>query len=201
MLDAAEKTSLFQRPPGPDVIRDDPFGYLAYDHSAQRALADLLESLADSLPDCVNRAAAALAASMLRTAYPRHCAAEDAALFPVLERVCAEEVTLKAMRQAAREHEDTAGQAIELAEALDALAASGRPENPESLGFMLRGFFDGLRRHLDWCEAAILPRARRLFEGRDEAELGRRLVELVQGESLRQAAGLAVIEGARRQAV
>jgi hypothetical protein len=52
------------------------------------------------------------------------------------------------------------GRAIELADELEALADSGRARNPDALGFMLRAFFDGLRRHLDWMDVTIMPAAR-----------------------------------------
>lgn len=197
MLDTPEKAKVFQRHPDLSAMKADPFGYLDYDHSAQRALADHLEALADSLPDCVNRAAAAMAAAMLRTVHARHAEIEDRALFPMLESRCRDEVTQRAIRIARKEHEDAAGKAIELAEALDGLAETGRAPNSESLGFMLRAFFDGLRRHLDWVDAAILPQARRALGAAERAELGVRLAALLEGRSVRGACGLAVIDGAR----
>jgi hemerythrin-like domain-containing protein len=197
MLDAAEKISLFHRPPHPEAMREDPIGYLEYDHAAQRALADLLETIADGLPWEVNRAGAAFAASLLRRSAARHAALEDEALFPLLEARARDEVTRAAIAIARREHGDAAGRAIELAEELDVLAARGAARNAESLGFMLRAFFDGHRRHLDWVEAAILPQARRVFGPEDLAELGERLADLAEGDRLRDWAGLAVIDGAR----
>jgi hemerythrin-like domain-containing protein len=197
MLDADQKAHVFQRPPSLDTVRSDPFYYLDYDHSAQRALADLLEDIADSLPDCVNRAAAALAAAQLRATPPRHKAIEEQALFPLLERRCDDPAVLKALGVARREHEDSAGHAVELAEALDVLAERGYAANPESLGFMLRAFFDGLRRHMDWVEAAILPQARKLLGAEDVARFGARLAEVVASDAPLSASGLSVIDCAR----
>lgn len=197
MLDAADKIALFQRPPHVEAIREDPLGYLDYDHGAQRALADLLETIADGLPFDVSRAGAALAASLLRRSAARHAALEDEALFPLLESRAHDEITRAAIAIARREHGDAAGRAIELAEELDLVATTGRARNAESLGFMLRAFFDGQRRHLDWVEAAIMPQARRVFGPHDIAQLGERLVDLAETERLRDWAGLAVIEGAR----
>jgi hemerythrin-like domain-containing protein len=194
MLDATEKPQLFQRPPGEAAVRADPFVLLDYDHKAQRALADLLEQIADSLPDEVNRAAAALAAKQIRTLHARHARIEDECVFPLLESRCDAEVTRRAIAIARREHEDAEGRAIELAEELDALAATGRAINAEGLGFMLRAFFDALRRHLDWVDAAILPQAREKLSEGDRDRLAERLVTIAAGAG---ACGLAVIEGAR----
>ena len=197
MLDAPEKPKLFQRPPPAAAVRADPFVLLDYDHSAQRAMADLLEDIADSLPDEVNRAAAALAASLLRSLHARHAEIEDKAVFPLLESRCEAETTRRAIAIARREHDDAEGRAIELAEALDALSARGVCDNAESLGFMLRAFFDGLRRHLDWVDAAILPQARAALSEDDRVALGATLARMADLESPRPPAGVAVIEGLR----
>jgi hypothetical protein len=195
MLDAEQKASFFQRPPSDLALRADPFAYVDYDHSTQSALADLLENLADSLPDCVNRAAAALAAGQLRSAPHRHALIEETALFPAIEACCARRDMSRAMEAARREHEETAGDAIELAEALDALAEQGCAENPESLGFMLRAYFEGVRRHLRWVEAAIVEPARRNMDGDAVSDFSRRLGETLAQTGEAGPAGLTVIDG------
>lgn len=139
----------------------DPLAYLAHDHATQRALADLLEGVADGLPDGVDRRAAALGAHSLRMLAARRWALEEQALFPLIESRAPEgDPARRAIAIARREHRETAGRAIELADELEALADSGRARNPDALGFMLRAFFDGLRRHLDWMDATIMPAAR-----------------------------------------
>ena len=193
MLDDAQKVVDFQRPPNEAAIRADPFVLLDYDHKAQRALADLLERIADSLPDEVSRADAALAARELETRHKRHAEIEDKCVFPLLETRCDGEVTRRAIAIARREHHDAEGRAIELSEALDALSQTGRALNAEGLGFMLRAFFDGLRRHLDWVDAAILPQARAKLSDRDRALLADRLMEMTAGSR----PGLRVVDGAR----
>jgi hemerythrin-like domain-containing protein len=197
MLDVAEKPKVFQRVPSEAAVRADPFVLLDYDHSAQRALADLLEGVADSLPDDVNRAAAALGAALLRSSHARHAEIEDKALFPLLESRCTAETTRRAVAIARREHVEAAGRVVELAEALEALAQEGRAANAEGLGFMLRAFFEGLRRHLDWVDAAILPQARDKLSDEDRAVLAARLAAIITAEGGRRAGGFAVIDGAR----
>lgn len=138
-----------------------PLVPLAYDHKAQRSLADLLEAVADSLPDEVNRGSAALAAGLLRERTAGRGVREELALFALMEpRALPDSPLRRAIALARRENIECDGRAIELAEELDALAETGRARNPDALGFMLRAFFDGLRRHLDWVEIAIVPHAR-----------------------------------------
>jgi hypothetical protein len=196
MLDVVRPVRAFRRPPTPEAIRADPLGYLAADQRAQRALADMLEDLADALPDGVTRAAAARAAALLRGPARRDAALEERALFPVIETSAGGDATARRMiALAVREHRETAGRAIELAEELDELARTGRARNPESLGFMLRAFFEGARRHVDWVEAAILAPARRAMTGPDLAELGVRLARLAASADLPEWTPLVVIDG------
>jgi hemerythrin-like domain-containing protein len=161
MVQVADEKRLLDAAPSDVGPLGDPLAYLAHDHATQRALADLLEGLADGLPDGVDRRAAALGAHSLRMLAARRWALEEQALFPLIESHAPEGAPARrAIAIARREHRETAGRAIELADELEALAESGRARNPDALGFMLRAFFDGLRRHLDWTEAAIMPAAR-----------------------------------------
>lgn len=192
-------TRIFQRPPTPETMRADPFGYCDYDNRAQRALADLLEGIADSLPDATDRASAALAAGLLRSAIARHDAIEEQGLFPLIEARAPLGTPLRrAVAIARREHGEAIGRAIELAEELDELTRTGRARNPESLGFMLRAFFDGLRRHMDWADATIYPQARELLTPEDLVTLGVRLAGIALREGFHERHGLAVIEGGAR---
>ena len=198
MADITEKTRIFRRAPDPGQMRDDPLAYLEYDHRAQRALADLLESVADSLPDAVNQASAALAASLLRDSVVRRSTLEEAALFPLIEAQVPDDSPIhRAVVLARREQRDCAGRAIELAEELDLLAARGRSRNPDALGFMLRAYFDGLRRHLDWIDVAILPHAREVLSAVDIGQLGEQFARLRDTAHRGSWVGLAVIEGQR----
>ena len=198
MADITEKTRIFRRAPGPEMMREDPLAYLEYDHKAQRVLADLLESVADSLPDAVNQASAALAASLLRDSVVRRSPLEEAALFPLLEAHVPDGSPLhRAVLLARREQRECAGRAIELAEELDLLAANGRARNADALGFMLRAFFDGLRRHLDWIDIAILPHAHDALTAPDIRALGEQFARLRDPSQQGSWVGLAVIAGER----
>lgn len=173
--------------PEAQAARHDPLGWLAHDRAGQRGLADLLERVADGLPDAPDRLAARLAATLLRSGFRESAAAGELALLAAVERgrPCA----AAAAAVARRDHAARCGEAVELAEALDLLAAPGSPQNPEALGLMLRAFFDGLRRRLDWIEATLAPAAERL-DAREITRLGVRLGALAETGGLRSWPGL-----------
>ncbi len=50
-----------------------------------------------------------------------------------------------------------------MVEQLRAHLHAGRTSNAEMLGYKLRGFFEGPRRHIEWENAILLPAARRLL--------------------------------------
>ena len=56
--------------------------------------------------------------------------------------------------------------AVELADALDAVAVEGEVTNPNALGYLMRSFFENRRRHLAWRREAFVEPARRALEER-----------------------------------
>ncbi len=193
-----ERAGLCRRPWSPDAIRSDPLGFMAEDRAAQRALADLLEDLADALPAAVSRPAAALAAARLRRLAAQAPSPEETALFMLIEtHAPADAAARQVVAIARREGALLAGLAIELAEALDALAHRGAAPESEALGYMMRACFDGMRRRLDWLEAVILPQARAALTPMETRDLGEHLAAIAARQSLRVRCGLAVIDGAR----
>lgn len=145
--------------------RLDPLGFIAHQHSLQNSLCDVLEKIADGLPNEVDRRLAVTAAAMLRYDLPLLHRDEEEGLFPLLESRCPPEDGMTALlAQLALEHKTDEGFAGELAEALDVIAQGQSVDSPEALGYMLRGFFESYRRHLYWENNVVLPIARkRLF--------------------------------------
>jgi hypothetical protein len=68
------------------------------------------------------------------------------------------------------EHDTDEGLAIEIADALEEVTDGRLPQNAESLGYMLRGFFDSQRRHIAWENQVVLPLARDVLTADDLAE-------------------------------
>lgn len=192
-----ERARLCRRPWSPEAIRSDPFGFMAEDRAAQRALADLLEDLADALPAAASRPAAALASARLRRLAAQSPSAEEVALFSALEAHATAGAARQVIAIARREGALLAGLAIELAEALDTLARDGAAHESEALGYMMRACFEGMRRRIDWIEAVILPQARALLTPVETRDLGDYFASTASRLAPHARSGLAVIDGDR----
>lgn len=151
---------------------DDPLDVLARAHQAQLELCDTLERIADDLPAVIPSGMTRWIARSLTHELPLHHRDEERGLFPLLERRCApSDLPPGAIAQLCMEHaadEDLAG---EIAEALSLLAGTDDQANPNALGYMLRCFFECLRRHLVWEDTIILPMAQRALTPNDMREL------------------------------
>jgi hemerythrin-like domain-containing protein len=149
----------------------DPLALIEEDHALQLELCNLLEYLADCLPERVNGAVARSAAAILRQGLGPHLQLEEEMLFPLLRRRAGEGSTLEAiMDQLEAEHAADASFADELADELLALSEADEARNPEMLGYMLRGFFERQRRHIEWENRLLLPLARRTLTQEDLAQ-------------------------------
>lgn len=126
--------------------------------SVQANLCAALESVADSLPTEV-RADDCLALG--RSIYPiihRSHRFEEEVLFPILTQWSARDPKLEAtLDRLHGEHWEDEAFAEEVQHELVAFVADRSSENANRLGYMLRGFFSGLRRHLAFEREHILP--------------------------------------------
>src|SRR5690606_41840533 len=84
---------------------------------------------------------------------------EEEALFPAYSAALG--VVPLSLARLRAEHVEDEGFAAEIAEELAALASTGSVENPEALGFMLRGFFESQRRHIAFEREHVLPAIRK----------------------------------------
>lgn len=114
----------------------------------QLALCDALEAIADSLPGSVNRQQCIYAAKALGPAIRSQHLCEETVLFPWLAKQAGAAQSLQdTLLRLKYEHFEDECFAEELTDALLKLGA-GHPVNMEAIGYMLRGFFEGLRRHI-----------------------------------------------------
>ena len=142
-------------------LNRNPLDLIASAHAVQAQLCDAMERIADGLPDEVDRSLCAQIASCLQFDLPLHHHDEEMGLFPLLRtRALPEDGLEPILDRLAAEHESDNDFASEIAEALEALGQGGRPSNPEMLGYMLRGFFERYRRHVQWENALVMPVAR-----------------------------------------
>lgn len=146
----------------------DPIGLVAEEHVLQLELCNLLEALADGLPHEFDRRLAELVISNLQSITPAHTRLEEEGLFPLL-RVRAKDVPalMSALDRLEDEHDRDADLLEELVSVLGSVLENGRPENPNMLGYLLRGYFESQRRHIAWEESVVLPVAREMLSKAD----------------------------------
>ncbi len=118
-------------------------------HRLQLQLCNDLEAIADSLPaNIVNQDCLFAAKSLGRLIRDVH-AYEEETLFPALRQLFdASQDFSEAIERLTFEHLADECYADDLAEKLAYIGAGGRDVNMEALGYMLRGFFEALRRHI-----------------------------------------------------
>lgn len=126
-----------------------PLSLLRHAQETKLALCDRLEAIADSLPSDVSRFECEAVARGIVPLLESTQRFEEEVVFPFCERlapgnnsVAATFVRLKA------EHREDMSYGEELAEALLTVGSQRPVPGAETLGFMLRGFFGALRRHV-----------------------------------------------------
>lgn len=125
---------------------------------AQENLCARLEALADGLPDKIDRQICLHLARQIGAVVKKAHRFEEGLLFPLLRgRAIGDESLAQTLTRLQYEHFEDEAYADELAEALTGfVTGSGRP-NAETLGYMLRGFFEAMRRHLAFEREHLLP--------------------------------------------
>ncbi len=138
----------------------DPIAALRKAHLDQLALCDSLEDIADSLPDHVNRQKCIYAAKALGPMVAGVHRFEEDIVFPLISRKLSGVFDLTATLSRLRfEHCEDECFAEELTEALHKLGAGDPDTNAEATGYMLRGFFEAMRRHIAFESEHLLSPA------------------------------------------
>lgn len=126
---------------------DRSFDHLIHCYSHLLDLCDDLEAVADRLPAAIPpRDCTRLAARLDHLMSHTH-AEEERVLMPLLLADGRAELRQLANRLR-REHQVDAVTMQEVVEALSMLAGARAPEPPEATGYLLRAFFESLRRHI-----------------------------------------------------
>ncbi|MER8375683.1 hemerythrin domain-containing protein [Mesorhizobium sp. M1396] len=126
-------------------------------HREKLQLCDALERIADALPSvdrlkCLGTANAIV--PLLRDIH-RY---EETVIFPAYEEaVVGSNANLASTRRLRAEHVEDECFADEVTEILLAIGHGETVENPEAIGFMLRGLFENLRRHIAFEREHVLP--------------------------------------------
>ena len=117
-------------------------------HDEQLALCEELEEIADSLPANINRQKCIYAAKALGPLFKGVHHYEETVLFPYLENKASGSDNInETLERLKFEHCEDECFAEELTDALLRLG-SGMAVNMEAVGYMLRGFFESVRRHI-----------------------------------------------------
>ncbi|MBN8994264.1 MAG: hemerythrin domain-containing protein [Rhizobiales bacterium] len=135
-------------------------------HAELARLCADLEKLADGLPDNVDSGTCDALAHRVPATVSEVLRGEEDLLFPYLTRRLPDmpDLATTLTRLKAEHHADLC-YAEEVEEALADFAA-GRPGlSTDAIGYMLRGFFDGQRRHIAAERQLLLPLFARLGDG------------------------------------
>ncbi|WP_413813712.1 hemerythrin domain-containing protein [Ensifer sp. LC163] len=139
----------------------EPRAWLARAHQEQLALCNSLEEIADSLPAEIDRQKCAYAAKMLEPLIRELHSGEESAVFRWVEQNFGDDPSIEAtLARLKYEHCEDECFAEELTELLVKLGAADESVNAETAGYMLRGFFTNLRRHIGFeqeCLRTLLP--------------------------------------------
>jgi hemerythrin-like domain-containing protein len=152
--------------------RADPLAVIEEGHGLTLEFCDILEGLADRLPDSADPALASVAVAFLRDRFPAHLRVEEHVLCQLVTRHAARAGHLRPIIERLKvEHCTDACAALEIVDELQVLARHGRVANAEMLGYMLRGFFEAQRRQIWWKNSVLLPLARAALSRKELAEL------------------------------
>ena len=126
-------------------------------HDAQLTLCTALEEIADSLPANINRQKCIYAAKSLIPLINGIHRYEEEALFPMLATKESGDMTLaESIARLKFEHVEDECFAEELTDTLNRLGSGDATVNAEAAGYMLRGFFESIRRHIAFEQQFML---------------------------------------------
>lgn len=127
-------------------------------HRDQLALCKTLETIADSLPADIDRCTCINAARALGPLITRAHELEEDVIFPAIESRADKHVGMDRMIERLKyEHMEDVCFSEELHDALMAYGKGDDRPSPEAFGYMLRGFFESLRRHIAFEQEVIVP--------------------------------------------
>lgn len=121
-----------------------------------QSLCDMLEDIADSLPHNMNAGICAKAAETIEPLVKRIHAFEELEVFPKYAAANPGPVAAGMLERLREEHCVDECYAEELSDALKRVASASDPISPDTLGYMLRGFFEAMRRHQAFESAQFL---------------------------------------------
>jgi hemerythrin-like domain-containing protein len=129
-------------------------------HDLKLSMCDALEAIADGLPDQLDLQTCLTLSRCLLPTVKKAQQLEEEELFPLLLRLTANAPALVAsVERLHREHCEDECFAEEIAHLLQECASEGKAANAEVAGYMLRGFFCAVRRHVAFERECLLSLA------------------------------------------
>lgn len=139
---------------------------LEANHLEQLALCARLEEVADDLPEVADTQMCLHLARRVLPLVKRAHEYEENTLFPLLQAAEAKGGPLAQTIERLRyEHWEDEAYADEVSDGLISFVTDRASSNPETLAYMLRGFFEGLRRHIAFEREYIVPILARAADG------------------------------------
>ena len=127
-------------------------------HDETLLLCDKLEQIADGLPHAVERALCIAISERIVPMLKASHAYEEEVVFPAFAAAAAQPAVGDAsVRRLKAEHVEDECAAQDLADILFAIGHGAAVDNPEALGFMLRAFFEAMRRHIAFEREHVMP--------------------------------------------
>lgn len=126
-------------------------------HDRKLDLCDALEAIADGLPSKVDRLRCLAVANTLVPLLRECHGYEEDILYPAFAAAAMTASAAGTVKRLKAEHVEDLCAAQDLTEVLLAIGHGEPISNPEALGFMLRAFFEAVRRHVAFEKEHILP--------------------------------------------
>ncbi|WP_235679271.1 hemerythrin domain-containing protein [Aquibium microcysteis] len=127
-------------------------------HHSKLRLCEALEDIADRLPGDVDRFRCLEIASALVPLLRRCHDYEEEVVYPAFEAAHARAAgSLATVSRLRAEHVEDECAAQDLSEVLLSIGHGEAVRNPEAVGFMLRAFFEAVRRHVAFERDHVLP--------------------------------------------
>ncbi len=134
-----------------------PVAVMKRAHLEKLQLCEKLEEIADTLPAHIDRLKCLWVANALVPLLRSAHSYEEAVVFPAYESVSGQAEKSVSTERLRIEHAEDECFADEVTEILLAIGHGEAVENPEAFGFMLRGLFETLRRHIAFESEHVLP--------------------------------------------
>jgi hypothetical protein len=155
---------------------ENPLTALVRLYEEQLEICGRLESVADSLPADIDVQACGVLAAEIRSSMAFLHRFEEEVFHPlVAERAVDRSKNLQTFERLSDEHFSDQGYAEEIIELLSALRQGSRQIDMERAGYMLRGFFESVRRHTRFELDHVVNQARENLSAEDLKDLGEKL--------------------------